>query len=46
MSNQNLHEIWQEQGPVTWSEGAYGWIGIDGRPIILAPWQRAVLDAW
>lgn len=37
---------WREAGPVAWAEGAYGWIGVDGRPIILEPWQRAVLQAW
>lgn len=37
---------WREAGPVTWAEGPGGWIGEDGLPIVLAPWQRAVLGAW
>ena len=41
-----LVEEWRARGPVTWAEGPYGWTGIDGKPITLAPWQRAVLQAW
>jgi phage terminase large subunit-like protein len=41
-----LVEHWREAGPIEWAEGAYGWIGIDGQPIKLEPWQRAVLAAW
>lgn len=37
---------WREAGPVAWAEGAYGWIDIDGQPVTLTPWQRAVLGAW
>lgn len=41
-----LIEHWRASGPVEWAEGAYGWIGLDGEPITLEPWQRAVLSAW
>jgi phage terminase large subunit-like protein len=41
-----LIEHWRSIGPVEWAEGAHGWIGIDRQPIILTPWQRAVLWAW
>jgi phage terminase large subunit-like protein len=41
-----LVERWRERGPIEWSQGAYGWIGIDGEPITLRPWQEAVLEAW
>lgn len=37
---------WREIGPAAWAEGPGGWIGEDGQPIILEPWQRAVLEAW
>ena len=36
----------QELGPVKWAEGPHGWIGLDGRPIVLTPWQRAALCAY
>jgi phage terminase large subunit-like protein len=36
----------QELGPVAWCEGPHGWTGEDGKPITLAPWQRAALSAW
>lgn len=36
----------QAIGPVVWSEGAYGWIGEDGKPVTLEPWQRAALTAY
>lgn len=36
----------QELGPVKWAEGPNGWTGEDGKPITLAPWQRAALSAW
>jgi phage terminase large subunit-like protein len=36
----------QERGPVAWCEGLNGWTGEDGKPITLAPWQRAALYAW
>ena len=41
-----LNEIWREQSPAAWAESKYGWVGTDGKPIKLHPWQRAVLDAW
>jgi len=41
-----LIEHWREIGPSAWSEGAHGWIDIDGRPITLEPWQRAILESW
>lgn len=37
---------WREIGPLAWAEGPYGWLMIDGDPIELSPWQRAVLLAW
>ena len=37
---------WRKIGPSAWAEGPYGWIGLDSRPIVLEPWQRAVLAAW
>ncbi|HKZ83132.1 MAG TPA: hypothetical protein VJ793_05695 [Anaerolineae bacterium] len=37
---------WREAGPVAWAESPYGWIDIDGEPIRLEAWQRAVLVAW
>ena len=43
---EQLIEHWREAGPADWAEGVYGWIGIDGQPITLEPWQRAVIDAW
>lgn len=49
MNEQKTNELithWREIGPAAWAEGAYGWIGEDGQPIKLYPWQRAVLDAW
>jgi hypothetical protein len=47
MSNAfSLMQEWRLRGPVTWSEGPYGWIGEDGKPVVLEPWQRAVLSAW
>jgi|GEM_PF-2425913 len=36
----------REIGPAAWAEGPFGWIGEDGKPITLTPWQRAALDAW
>ena len=41
-----LVKEWRARGPAAWAEGVYGWIDIDGQPITLAPWQKAVLDAW
>lgn len=41
-----LLDHWREAGPIVWAEGPYGWIGEDGRPITLDPWQRAALLAW
>ena len=43
MDIKRLAEQWRELGPVAWAEHAYGWIGIDGEPITLEPWQRAAL---
>ncbi|MBN1975957.1 MAG: hypothetical protein JW918_01025 [Anaerolineae bacterium] len=37
---------WCELGPVAWAEHRFGWVGIDGAPIQLEPWQRAALGAW
>jgi hypothetical protein len=37
---------WRDRGPVSWVEGPYGWIGIDGSPAQLTEWQRAALLAW
>ena len=36
----------QRLGPVAFAEGPHGWIGEDGKPITLTPWQRAALSAW
>ena len=36
----------QERGPVVWAEGPHGWIGEDGQPVTLTPWQRAILTAY
>lgn len=47
-----LVQEWRALGPVGWAESAHGWIdiappaGVAGLPIILAPWQRACLNAW
>jgi phage terminase large subunit-like protein len=47
MSNANeLVNTWREVGPIAWAVASYGWVGDDGRPIVLAPWQRSVLSAW
>jgi len=43
---EQLIEHWREVGPAAWAEGVYGWIGIDGKPITLEPWQKAVVRAW
>lgn len=45
-SANDLVNHWRSIGPVEWAESAYGWIGLDGQPIKLTPWQRAVLSAW
>jgi phage terminase large subunit-like protein len=45
-TSQTLIEHWRACGPIEWAEGAYGWIGIDGQPITLEPWERAALAAW
>ncbi len=37
---------WRASGPIEWAQGPYGWIGIDGQPATLTPWQMAILDAW
>src|SRR5512139_2632093 len=37
---------WRDRGPVAWAEGVYGWVGVDGHPVQLTPWQRAALGAW
>src|SRR3990167_3445733 len=42
----DLVREWREAGPVAWAESAYGWLDVDGEPIRLEPWQRAVLTAW
>ena len=31
---------------MAWAEGPHGWIGEDGRPVVLAEWQRAALEAY
>jgi len=41
-----LIQEWRARGPVNWAQGPHGWIGIDGKPITLSPWQSAVLSAW
>ncbi len=41
-----LVKQWRDAGPVAWAESAYGWIDVDGEPITLEAWQRAVLRAW
>jgi len=41
-----LVKHWREVGPIAWAQGVYGWIGPDGKPITLEPWQRAILAAW
>ena len=45
----NIDELiqhWREMGPIVWAEGVFGWIDLDGEPIRLEPWQRAVLSFW
>lgn len=37
---------WRARGPVSWAEGPYGWTDIDGQPVKLTDWQRAVLAGW
>jgi phage terminase large subunit-like protein len=47
MSNaEELVQEWRAMGPVAWAESPYGWIGDDGKPVMLMDWQRAVLSAW
>ena len=46
MAVSELIQEWRALGPIGWAESAHGWIDIDGKPITLAPWQRAVLCAW
>lgn len=41
-----LAERWRRAGPVAWAEHRLGWVMEGGRPIVLAPWQKAVLGAW
>ncbi len=41
-----LVEHWRACGPIAWAESKYGWIGDDGKPITLTPWQCATLQAW
>lgn len=41
-----LIETWRAMGPVSWAESRFGWLDVDGKPITLIPWQRAVLSAW
>lgn len=41
-----LVEQWRDMGPLAWAEHPFGWVMEGGRPIILAPWQRAILAAW
>ena len=41
-----LIERWRELSPADWASSEYGWILPNGEPIVLADWQRAVLDAW
>ena len=36
----------QRRGPAVWAMGGHGWIGPDGSPTKLEPWQLAVLNAW
>ena len=43
---QALIEHWRSIGPHSWSQSDYGWLDIDNRPMVLAPWQLAVLEAW
>lgn len=46
MSVDQLVEQWRAMGPAQWAEHAMGWIGTDGKPITLYPWQRAYLEAY
>ena len=46
MDTTKLIEQWRELGPARWAEHAYGWVGLDGKPITLEDWQRAALMAW
>ena len=41
-----LIERWRELSPGDWAESEYGWILPNSKPIVLADWQRAVLDTW
>ena len=43
---EQLIQRWRGLSPADWAESEYGWILPDGKPIALADWQRAVLDAW
>jgi len=43
---EELVNHWRDVGPIEWAEGPFGWIGIDGNPITLEAWQKAVLGAW
>ena len=41
-----LIQRWRELSPAAWAESEFGWILPSNEPIVLADWQRAVLDAW
>jgi len=46
MNMTKLVEEWRNLGPARWAEHKFGWLLEDGTPVVLEPWQRAVLAAW
>jgi hypothetical protein len=44
-ATQYIKEL-QRRGPAAWAQGIHGWIDTDGKPVVLHPWQGAVLNAW
>jgi len=46
MSLNELLVQWRDLGPTRWAEHQYGWIMVSGKPIVLEPWQKAVLTTW
>lgn len=46
MDVESLVVEWRNMGPVRWAEHEFGYVMENGKPIVLTPWQRAVLEAW
>lgn len=42
----DLIQEWRDLGPVAWGESPHGWIDIDGKPIVLASWTKALLAVY